>query len=82
METQTEAITSNTFLLRAQPGVTTGPPTPILSEKLALVGGVLLISSFAIPLLIVIQILSGLYWGGLTVYKVLSGTGFDEMDAV
>jgi glucose uptake protein GlcU len=53
----------------------------ILPEKFAIVLCGLLVSVFAIPLLVVIQALSALFWGIATVFHLLSGKGlFNEED--
>lgn len=55
------------------------PHQGILSEKSAIVLCGLGVAVFAIPILVVIHIVSGLYWGGVSVYQLLSDSGFDKM---
>ncbi|HEY9634074.1 MAG TPA: hypothetical protein V6D14_11735 [Coleofasciculaceae cyanobacterium] len=57
------------------------PQSGILSEKSAIVICSLAVATFAIPVLVVIQVLSGLYWGGVTLYQLLNG-GFSETDEI
>jgi hypothetical protein len=64
----------NRFKNQAQSG--------ILSEKSAIVLCTLAVATFAIPILVVIQVLSGLYWGGVTVYQLLNGSGFNGTDEI
>jgi hypothetical protein len=58
------------------------PHSGILSEKSAIAICGLGVAVFAIPILVVIEILSGLYWGGVTVYQFLNGSGLDKMDDI
>ncbi len=58
------------------------PQSGILSEKSAIVLCTLAVATFAIPILVVIQVLSGLYWGGVTVYQLLSGSGFNGTNEI
>ncbi len=58
------------------------PHRGILSEKSAIVLCGLGIAVFAIPILVVIQVVSGLYWGGASVYQLLSGSGLDKIGDV
>ncbi|HEY9611988.1 hypothetical protein [Allocoleopsis sp.] len=57
------------------------PYPGLLSEKSAIVLCGLGVAMFAIPILVVIQVLSGLYWGGVSVYQLLSGFAVDKLDA-
>lgn len=66
--------------ITAQSHLNAQPQSGILSERAAIVLCSLSVAVFAIPILVVIQILSGLYWGGVTVYQVLNGSGFDGTD--
>ena len=51
----------------------------ILPERFAIVTCGLLIALFAIPLLVVIQVLAALFWGITSVVKLLKGEGlFDD----
>ena len=47
----------------------------ILPERFAIVVCGLLIGVIAIPVLVVIQILSALFWGTTTVFRLLNGKG-------
>lgn len=58
------------------------PHTGVLSEKSAIVLCGLGVAVFAIPVLVVIQVLSGLYKGGSSVYQLLSGCGLEKMDDI
>ena len=58
------------------------PQTGVLSEKSAIVLCGLGVAVFAIPILVVIQVLSGLYRGGSCVYQLLSGCGLDKMEDI
>jgi ligand-binding sensor protein len=53
------------------------PTSGLLSERAAIVICGLGVAVFAIPILVVIQALSGLFWGGVTVYNLLNGSGFE-----
>ena len=52
----------------------------ILSEKSAILLCGLGVAVFAIPVLVIIHILSGLYRGVTSVYQLLGGVQFDLMD--
>lgn len=52
----------------------------ILSEKSAIILCGLGIAIFAVPILVVIHIISGFYWGGVSVYQLLSGAGIDKLE--
>lgn len=52
----------------------------ILSEKAAIIICGLGIAIFAVPILVVIHIISGVYWGGVSIYQLLSGAGIDKLD--
>jgi len=53
----------------------------ILPERFAIVVCGLLIGVVAIPILVVIQALSALFWGTTTVFRLLNGRGLlDERD--
>jgi len=55
----------------------------ILPERFAIVVCGLLIGVIAIPVLIVIQVLSALFWGTTTVFRLLNGKGsLDEGDEI
>jgi hypothetical protein len=54
----------------------------LVSERAAIVICGLGVAIFAVPILVVIQVMSGLFWGGATVYKLLNGSGFEAMDEV
>ncbi len=54
----------------------------LVSERSAIVICGLGVAIFAVPILVVIQAMSGLFWGGATVYKLLNGSGFEAMDEV
>lgn len=55
----------------------------ILPERFAIVVCGLLIAVAAIPILVVIQALSALFWGTTTVFRLLNGKGLlDEGDEI
>ncbi len=54
----------------------------ILSEKAAIMLCGLGVAVFAIPVLVIIHILSALYRGGTTVYQLLTGSGVDQIDSL
>ncbi|HEY9832528.1 MAG TPA: hypothetical protein V6D26_18220 [Stenomitos sp.] len=56
------------------------PHSGILSERFAIVFCGLSVAVFALPILVVIQVLSGLYWGGVSVYQLLSGSELGKVD--
>jgi hypothetical protein len=59
------------------------PQSAILPERFAIVFCGLLVAVVAIPLLVVIQVLSALFWGTTTVFRLLKGEGlFDEEDGI
>ncbi len=58
------------------------PQSGILSERAAIALCSLGVAVFAIPILVVIQICSGLFWGGMTVYQLLNGSGFNSLDEI
>lgn len=54
----------------------------LISEKSAIVICGLGVAVFALPILVVIQAMSGLFWGGVSIYKLLNGSGFASRDEV
>lgn len=56
--------------------------TGLISEKSAIVLCGLGVAVFALPILVVIQALSGLFWGSVSVYKLLNGSDFASRDEV
>ena len=58
------------------------PYSGILSEKSAIILCGLGVAMFAIPILVIIQVVSGLYWGGTSIYQLLSGSAVDKLDAI
>jgi hypothetical protein len=56
--------------------------TGLISEKSAIVICGLGVAVFALPILVVIQAISGLFWGSVAVYKLLNGSGCASMDEV
>lgn len=54
----------------------------ILSERSAILICGVGIAVFTLPILVVLQVLSGLFWGGVTVYQLLNGSGLDKMDEI
>ena len=58
------------------------PRSGIISERAAIVICGLTVAAIAIPALVVIQVLSGAYKGGTTVYQLLSGTELDMTDEI
>jgi hypothetical protein len=58
------------------------PQAGILSERSAIMICGLAVAVFTVPILVVLHALSGLYWGGVTVYQLLNGSGFDGKDEI
>jgi hypothetical protein len=56
--------------------------TGLISEKSAIIICGLGVAVFALPILVIIQVISGLFWGGVLVYKLLNGSDFTSMDEV
>lgn len=55
--------------------------TGLISEKSAILICGLGVAVFALPILVVIQAISGLFWGSVAVYQLLNGSGA-SMDEV
>lgn len=58
------------------------PYAGILSERSAIILCGLVVALFAVPILVAMQGLSGLYWGGVSVYQLLSGSELGKMDDI
>jgi hypothetical protein len=71
---QTSTTTQNNFVEQQHSG--------ILSEKSAILLCGVGVAMFAIPVLVVIQVISGLYWGGVSVYELLNGAGLDKINEI
>jgi hypothetical protein len=56
--------------------------TGLISEKSAIIICGLGVAIFTLPILVVMQAISGLFWGGVTVYQLLNGSAFKSMDDV
>lgn len=82
MRAKTEMIALENAPITAQRTLKAQPQSGILPERAAIILCGLGVAVFAIPALVVIQALSGLFWGGVTVYKLLNGSGFDGTDEV
>ena len=54
----------------------------ILSERFAILLCGLGVAVFALPILVVIQVLSGLYWGSVSIYQLLSGSELGKLDDI
>lgn len=52
----------------------------ILSEKSAIVLCGFGVAIFAVPILVLIHIISGFYWAGVSVYQLLSGADIDKLE--
>lgn len=74
------ALQETTITQKSQ--VNEQPYPGILSEKSAIIICGLGVAMFAIPILVVIQVLSGLYWGGVSIYQLLSGCAVDKLDVI
>lgn len=61
---------------------TNSPKSGILSERAAIIICSLGVAIFAIPILVFIQISSGLYWGLAMVYNLFQGSGLGEIDEI
>ncbi len=68
--------------MTAQTNLKAQQQSGIISERSAIVLCSLGVSVFTIPILVVIHALSGLFWGGVTVYKLLNNSGFDGTEEV
>ncbi|GAB4202199.1 MAG: hypothetical protein Fur006_55470 [Coleofasciculaceae cyanobacterium] len=58
------------------------PYAGILSERSAILLCGLSVALFAIPILVALQGLSGFYWGGVSIYQLLSGSELGKMDDI
>lgn len=58
------------------------PYSGILSERFAIVLCGLGVAVFALPILVMIQVLSGLYWGCVSVYQLLSGSELGKLNDI
>lgn len=58
------------------------PYSGILSERFAIVLCGLGVAVFAIPILVVIQVLSGLYRGCVSIYQLLNGSELGKLDNI
>jgi hypothetical protein len=65
-----------------QSNLKTPPKSGLLSERSAIVICSLGVAVFAIPVLVVIQILSSFYWGGFTLYQLLNSSEFNDIDNI
>lgn len=77
MKGESEMIALQDACTTEQSNFKAQPTSGLLSERAAIVICGLGVAVFAIPILVVIQALSGLFWGGVTVYKLLNGSGFE-----
>lgn len=68
--------------MTAQTNLKAQQQSGIISERSAIVLCGLGVAVFTIPILVVIHALSGLFWGGVTVYKLLNNSGFDGTEEV
>ncbi|HEY9603972.1 MAG TPA: hypothetical protein V6C85_20320 [Allocoleopsis sp.] len=82
MKSLTEMIALRNIHRPKQSQLNVQPRSRILSERAAIVICGLTVAAFAIPVLVVIQALSGVYKGGTTVYKLLNGTELDMTDEI
>lgn len=78
MKAETNMVALQQTATPHQSTFTTQTYSGILSEKSAIAICGLGVALFTIPILVVIHVLSALYWGGTTVYQVLSGSGLDK----
>lgn len=56
--------------------------TGLISEKSAIIICGLGVAVFTLPILVLMQAISGLAWGGVAVYQLLNGSAFQSMDEV
>lgn len=75
-------IALQNILITSKSHLKTQPQAGILSERAAIVICGLGVAVFAIPILVFLECLSGLYWGGATVVKLLKGSAIDELDEI
>jgi len=80
MKPQTETLASEHLPKSEQSELIVQPQCGILSERAAIVICTLSVAIFAIPILVVIQVVSGLYQGGSTVYQLLNDSSLDMTD--
>lgn len=82
MNGETEMIALQNTATTEQAISNSQPKLGILSERSAIIICTVGVSIFAIPVLVVIQVVSGLFWGSATIYKLLNNSAFDQMDEV
>lgn len=82
MNGETEMIALHNTATTEQAISNSQPNSGILSERSAIVICALGVGIFAIPVLVVIQVVSGLFWGGVTIYKLINNSSFDQIDDV
>lgn len=58
------------------------PYSGILPERFAIVFCGLVVGVFTIPILVVMQVLSGLYWGCVSVYQLLNGSELGKLNDI
>lgn len=82
MNGETEMIALNNTATTEQAISNSQPNSGILSERSAIIICALGVGIFAIPILVVIQVISGLFWGGATIYKLVNHSSFDQIDEI
>lgn len=58
------------------------PQKGLISEKSAIIVCGLGVAVFALPILVIMQGISSLFWGTATIYKLLSGSNFDSLEEI
>ncbi|HEY9727864.1 MAG TPA: hypothetical protein V6D50_15555 [Chroococcales cyanobacterium] len=82
MKSPAEMIALQNISKPKQSQIDLQPRSGILSERAAIVICGLTVAAIAIPVLVVIQVLSSVYKGGTTVYRLLDGTELDMTDEI
>jgi hypothetical protein len=58
------------------------PKVGLISEKSAIIICGLGVAVFALPILVIMQAISSLFWGGATIYKLLNRSDFKSLEEV
>jgi hypothetical protein len=82
MRAKTQMIALQDASTTPQSNFNQQPYAGILSERAAIILCGLGVALFALPILVAMQGLSGLYWGGVSVYQLLSGSDLGKIDDI
>lgn len=58
------------------------PQAGLISEKSAIIICGLGVAIFALPILVIMQATSSLFWGGATIYKLLNRSDFGALEEI